>query len=158
MWLCRDTPCNATTLSKQILFCSYVSELLTSWHTYPPSGRWWGVPATSKQHVWPCHKLSQSTLGQWSSCCIHWSASLLVLFIKSLRCSFLQVNRILKPDGCFIGCMFTGETLFELRSALQLAQIEREGVSCHVHCVSTQLYFHDRDSQLMYPHLLKQER
>ena len=35
----------------------------------------------------------------------------------------------LKEDGVFIGAMFGGETLYQLRSALQLAEIEREGVS-----------------------------
>ena len=37
------------------------------------------------------------------------------------------VARILKPDGVFIGGMFGGETLVELRVALQLAEMEREG-------------------------------
>ena len=35
----------------------------------------------------------------------------------------------LKDDGAFIGAMFGGETLYQLRVALQLAEIEREGVS-----------------------------
>jgi NADH dehydrogenase [ubiquinone] 1 alpha subcomplex assembly factor 5 len=35
--------------------------------------------------------------------------------------------RILKPDGVFIGSMFGGETLYELRVSLQLAETEREG-------------------------------
>lgn len=35
---------------------------------------------------------------------------------------------ILKPDGVFIASMFGGDTLYELRSSLQLAEIEREGV------------------------------
>jgi len=33
----------------------------------------------------------------------------------------------LKPDGVFIGGMFGGDTLVELRVALQLAETEREG-------------------------------
>ena len=40
-----------------------------------------------------------------------------------------QICRILKNDGCFIGAMFGGETLHELRVALQLAETERQGVS-----------------------------
>ena len=35
----------------------------------------------------------------------------------------------LKDDGAFIGAIFGGETLYELRGALQLAETEREGVS-----------------------------
>ena len=34
----------------------------------------------------------------------------------------------MKNDGCFIGAMFGGDTLFELRVSLQLAETEREGV------------------------------
>ena len=34
----------------------------------------------------------------------------------------------LKNDGVFLGCMFGGDTLFELRVSLQLAETEREGV------------------------------
>lgn len=38
-----------------------------------------------------------------------------------------QILRSLKPDGCFLGVMFTTDTLFELRVALQLAEMERLG-------------------------------
>lgn len=41
---------------------------------------------------------------------------------------FLQVQKSLKNDGAFIGCMFGGDTLFELRVSLQLAETELEGV------------------------------
>ena len=41
--------------------------------------------------------------------------------------------RILKKDGAFIGSMFGGETLFELRVSLQLAGLERQGgLSSHI--------------------------
>ena len=36
---------------------------------------------------------------------------------------------MLKPDAPFIGVMFAGDTLFELRSSLQLAELERCSVS-----------------------------
>ncbi len=36
---------------------------------------------------------------------------------------------MLKPDSPLVGAMFAGDTLFELRSALQLTELEREGVS-----------------------------
>uniref|UniRef100_A0A3B3YI48 Arginine-hydroxylase NDUFAF5, mitochondrial n=1 Tax=Poecilia mexicana TaxID=48701 RepID=A0A3B3YI48_9TELE len=38
-----------------------------------------------------------------------------------------QIHRVLKPDGVFIGAMAGGDTLYELRCSLQLAQSEREG-------------------------------
>jgi len=50
---------------------------------------------------------------------LHW--------VNNLPGLFSEVNRILKPDGVFIGAMFGGETLMELRVALQLAEMEREG-------------------------------
>ena len=41
---------------------------------------------------------------------------------------FYQVYNSLKNDGVFLGCMFGGDTLFELRVSLQQAEMEREGV------------------------------
>ncbi|XP_069403228.1 arginine-hydroxylase NDUFAF5, mitochondrial isoform X5 [Ovis canadensis] len=38
-----------------------------------------------------------------------------------------EIHYVLKPDGVFIGAMFGGDTLFELRCSLQLAETEREG-------------------------------
>jgi NADH dehydrogenase [ubiquinone] 1 alpha subcomplex assembly factor 5 len=38
-----------------------------------------------------------------------------------------QIREMLQPDGVFIGAMFGGDTLFELRTSLQLAELEREG-------------------------------
>ena len=40
---------------------------------------------------------------------------------------FREVNRCLKNDSAFIGAMFAGDTLFELRVSLQLAELERRG-------------------------------
>ncbi|KAG8984053.1 hypothetical protein FRB90_005604, partial [Tulasnella sp. 427] len=41
--------------------------------------------------------------------------------------ALIQAREALKPDGVFIGAMFGGDTLFELRTSLQLAETEREG-------------------------------
>lgn len=60
-----------------------------------------------------------------SSLSIHW--------INDLPGLLDQVNTILKPDAPFIAAMFGGDTLFELRGSLQLADLERRGgVSPHV--------------------------
>jgi len=40
-----------------------------------------------------------------------------------------EVRRVIKPDAPFIGVMFTEDTLFELRSSLQVAETEKFGVS-----------------------------
>ncbi|CAG2116211.1 unnamed protein product, partial [Medioppia subpectinata] len=54
-----------------------------------------------------------------SSLSLHW--------INNLPKAFAQILRCLKKDGVFIGAMFGGQTLFELRSSLQMAEQEREG-------------------------------
>lgn len=54
-----------------------------------------------------------------SSLNLHWVNDLPNLFKDVLRC--------LKPDCAFLGAMFAGDTLFELRVALQLAELERKG-------------------------------
>uniref|UniRef100_A0A8C5SHX4 Arginine-hydroxylase NDUFAF5, mitochondrial n=1 Tax=Laticauda laticaudata TaxID=8630 RepID=A0A8C5SHX4_LATLA len=54
-----------------------------------------------------------------SSLSLHW--------INDLPKALHEVHRVLKPDGVFIGSMFGGDTLFELRCSLQLAELEREG-------------------------------
>lgn len=41
--------------------------------------------------------------------------------------TLIQIRHTLKEDGVFIGALLGGDTLFELRTALQLAELEREG-------------------------------
>ncbi|XP_069403227.1 arginine-hydroxylase NDUFAF5, mitochondrial isoform X4 [Ovis canadensis] len=50
---------------------------------------------------------------------LHW--------VNDLPRALEQIHYVLKPDGVFIGAMFGGDTLFELRCSLQLAETEREG-------------------------------
>lgn len=46
---------------------------------------------------------------------------------------FKSINTFLKPDGPFIASLFGGETLYELRSSLHLAETERKGgLSSHL--------------------------
>ncbi|KAJ3026840.1 UNVERIFIED_CONTAM: NADH dehydrogenase [ubiquinone] 1 alpha subcomplex assembly factor 5 [Siphonaria sp. JEL0065] len=60
-----------------------------------------------------------------SSMSMHW--------VNDLPGTLIQIRKCLKPDGVFLGAMVGGETLFELRTSLQLAQVEREGgVAPHV--------------------------
>lgn len=60
-----------------------------------------------------------------SSLSLHW--------VNDLPSLLSQVNNVLKPDSPFIAAMFGGDTLFELRTSLQLADTERRGgVSPHV--------------------------
>ncbi|KAG2073557.1 S-adenosyl-L-methionine-dependent methyltransferase [Suillus decipiens] len=56
---------------------------------------------------------------------LHW--------VNDLPGVLVQIKEALKPDGLFLGAMFGGDTLFELRTALQLAEIDREGgISPHI--------------------------
>lgn len=50
---------------------------------------------------------------------LHW--------VNNLPSTFEQIKNCLKNDGVFLGAMFAGDTLYELRSSLQLAGIERDG-------------------------------
>ncbi|XP_034045204.1 arginine-hydroxylase NDUFAF5, mitochondrial isoform X2 [Thalassophryne amazonica] len=54
-----------------------------------------------------------------SSLSLHW--------INDLPGTLKQIHQVLKPDGVFIGAMVGGDTLYELRCSLQLAEMEREG-------------------------------
>ncbi|XP_067626346.1 arginine-hydroxylase NDUFAF5, mitochondrial isoform X4 [Eurosta solidaginis] len=54
-----------------------------------------------------------------SSLSLHW--------VNDLPSCFSRVIKSLKPDGVFIASLFGGDTLYELRSSLQLAEIERKG-------------------------------
>ncbi|CED84030.1 Predicted methyltransferase [Phaffia rhodozyma] len=56
---------------------------------------------------------------------LHW--------VNDLPGVLTQIQKALKPDGFFLGAMIGGESLFELRTSLQLADQEREGgISPHI--------------------------
>jgi len=60
-----------------------------------------------------------------SSLSLHW--------INDLPGILSKINSMLKPDCAFIGAMLGGDSLFELRTSLQLADQERRGgISPHV--------------------------
>jgi len=54
-----------------------------------------------------------------SSLSLHW--------VNDLPGTFRQIIHCLKEDGVFIGAMFGGDSLYQLRASLQLAETEREG-------------------------------
>ncbi|KAF3766090.1 S-adenosyl-L-methionine-dependent methyltransferase, partial [Cryphonectria parasitica EP155] len=54
-----------------------------------------------------------------SSLSLHW--------VNDLPGMLAQINNILRPDCPFMGAMLGGDTLFELRTSLQLAEQERRG-------------------------------
>jgi SAM-dependent methyltransferase len=54
-----------------------------------------------------------------SNLSLHW--------VNDLPGTLVQIRRILKPDGLFLGAMLGGETLKELRRSLAEAEVEVEG-------------------------------
>lgn len=54
-----------------------------------------------------------------SNLSLHW--------INDLPNTLSNINKILKPDGLFLATLFGGDTLYELRTSLQLAELERKG-------------------------------
>lgn len=59
-----------------------------------------------------------------SSLSLHW--------INDLPSVLRQINNVLKPDAPLMAAMLGGDSLFELRTSLQLAELERRGgVSTH---------------------------
>lgn len=60
-----------------------------------------------------------------SNLALHW--------INDLPGIFVQINQSLIPDGLFLAAILGGDTLFELRGSIQLAEQERKGgVSPHI--------------------------
>ena len=60
-----------------------------------------------------------------SSLSLHW--------INDLPSLLSQITQVLKPDCPFIAALFGGDSLFELRTSLQLADLDRRGgVATHV--------------------------
>lgn len=56
------------------------------------------------------------------------AVSLLALqAVNDLPGALLQIRRVLKPDGLFVGCLLGGETLTELRQSFMAAEAEIEG-------------------------------
>ncbi|KIM25179.1 hypothetical protein M408DRAFT_74685 [Serendipita vermifera MAFF 305830] len=56
---------------------------------------------------------------------LHW--------VNDLPGVLVQIREVLRTDGVFLGALLGGDTLFELRTALQLAELEREGgISPHI--------------------------
>lgn len=60
-----------------------------------------------------------------SSLNLHW--------VNDLPKAFKSIINGLKQDGVFMAALFGGDTLYELRSSLQLAELERRGgLSPHI--------------------------
>lgn len=70
--------------------------------------------------------LEQDSLDLVISCLnLHW--------VNDLPGCFKSINNCLKQDGVFLAAMFGGDTLYELRGSLQLAELERDGgLSPHI--------------------------
>lgn len=68
-------------------------------------------------------------------------SSLSLNWVNDLPGALIQIKNSLKPDGVFIGAMFGGDTLFELRTSFQLAETEREsGISPRISPMAGNIY------------------
>lgn len=77
---------------------------------------------------------------------LHW--------VNDLPGVLVQIKEALQPDGVFLGALFGGDTLFELRTSLQLAEVEREGgISPHVSPMTGTSLYKSTLSEL-YEHLV----
>lgn len=57
-----------------------------------------------------------------SNLSLHW--------VNDLPSTLAKINKLLKPDGLFLGSMICEDSIFELRTSLQLAELERKnGIS-----------------------------
>ena len=83
-----------------------------------------GAPAVAADEEWlPFAEESFDLV--LSNLSLHW--------VNDLPGALIQINRSLKPDGLFLGAMFGGETLRELRDSLSAAEIGiRDGLSPRV--------------------------
>jgi len=52
---------------------------------------------------------------------------LVLHWVNDLPGTLIQIRRVLKPDGLFLGALLGGETLTQLRQALMAAELEIEG-------------------------------
>ncbi|XP_005672764.1 arginine-hydroxylase NDUFAF5, mitochondrial isoform X4 [Sus scrofa] len=84
-------------------------------------GRGYIAQHLNKVSLYHCRKPLESFFKQTlqNMLCLHW--------VNDLPRALEQIHYVLKPDGVFIGAMFGGDTLYELRCSLQLAETEREG-------------------------------
>lgn len=54
-------------------------------------------------------------------------SNLLLHWINDLPQTLANISKVLKPDGLFMATIYGGDTLYELRTLLQLAELERRG-------------------------------
>lgn len=60
-------------------------------------------------------------------------SNLVLHWVNDLPGIMAQINRALIPDGLFLAAILGGDTLYELRGSIQLAEQERKGgVSPHI--------------------------
>ena len=86
------------------------------------SGEWEGVVPTERVEIAPDAPLpfEDGTFDAVvSGGSLHW--------VNDLPGILREAARVLKPDAPFVAGMFGGDTLFELRTSLQLAEMERYG-------------------------------
>ncbi|XP_037084688.1 arginine-hydroxylase NDUFAF5, mitochondrial-like [Pollicipes pollicipes] len=105
---------------RHVVACELSDALLAA--TEPPEG----VQLSRRHEDEETLQLDENSVDLvTSSLSLHW--------VNDLPGCFGRVHRCLRPDGAFVGAVLGGDTLYQLRCALQLASLEREGgVGLHV--------------------------
>lgn len=97
-----------------LILCDTSPTMLSQAETTP------GVKVTRKEVDEELFDFEENSLDLViSNLSLHW--------VNDLPGCFHRVIKSLKPDGVFMASLFGGETLYELRSSLQLAELERKG-------------------------------
>ena len=87
-----------------------------------------GLPFASNSFDLAVSSLRQVDLQIWWTCVVIATVFCSLHWVNDLPGVLKEVCRVLRPDAPFIGVMFAGDTLFELRCSLQLAEMERYSV------------------------------
>lgn len=92
-----------------------------------------GLLERDKSHLKECDTLERKHLDSYSRLpfpdnSVDAVVSCLTMqWVNDLPAMFREIERILVPDGCFIAALTGNDTLFELRTSIQLAELERLG-------------------------------
>lgn len=95
------------------------SDILNKWSNHPfnSSSKIERISADEETLSRTISPLSQDAI--ISNLSLHW--------INDLPGVLTQIQSTLKPNGFFMGSLFCEDTLFELRTSLQIAELERKG-------------------------------
>jgi NADH dehydrogenase [ubiquinone] 1 alpha subcomplex assembly factor 5 len=115
--LALDLGCHGDEIATALGHRSTVGQLIRSDLGQPFARRAGGPAVVADEEALPFAAASFDLV--MSAMNLHW--------VNDLPGTLIQIGRILKPDGLFLGAMLGGGTLWQLRQALAAAESEIEG-------------------------------